>query len=90
MPTIAIIDDRATNRNILTRLAKVAEPGGRVEAFADPLQALEWIKENTPDLVVTDFKMPEMDGADFVRAFRKLPLCYDVPVGRPVIDDRNC
>ena len=80
MPTIAIIDDRATNRNILTRLAKVAEPGGRVEAFADPLQALEWIKENTPDLVITDFKMPEMDGADFVRAFRKLPLCYDVPV----------
>jgi len=80
MPTIVIIDDRATNRNILTRLAKVAEPGGRVEAFADPVKALEWVKDNTPDLVVTDFKMPEMDGADFVRAFRKLPMCYDVPV----------
>ena len=80
MATIVIIDDRATNRNILARLAKVVEPGGRVEAFADPQQALDWIKDHTPDLVVTDFKMPNMDGADFVRAFRQIPLCFDVPV----------
>jgi len=80
MATIVIIDDRATNRNILTRLAKVVEPGGRVEAFSDPVQALDWVKDNTPDLVITDFKMPGLDGADFIRAFRQLGMCYDVPV----------
>ncbi|MCP4327410.1 MAG: response regulator [Alphaproteobacteria bacterium] len=90
MPTIVIIDDRATNRNILTRLAKVVEPGGRVEAFASPEAALEWVEDNIPDLVVTDFKMGAMNGAEFVRAFRKLPMCYDVPaIVVTIYEDRN-
>ena len=33
-----------------------------------------------PDLVITDFKMPEMDGADFTRAFRAIPGALEVPV----------
>ena len=45
----------------------------------DPAEALDWLKDNTPDLVVTDYKMPKMDGAEFVRRFRKLPECADVP-----------
>ncbi|MGH6902944.1 MAG: putative bifunctional diguanylate cyclase/phosphodiesterase [Geminicoccaceae bacterium] len=80
MPNVVVIDDRVTNRNVLTRLAASVEEGVRVKAFAGPQAALDWIRGTMPDLVITDFKMPEMDGADFTRAFRALPGALDVPV----------
>src|ERR671918_878287 len=80
MPDVAVIDDRVTNRNVLTRLAASVEEGVRVKAFASPQAALEWLAQAAPDLVITDYKMPGMDGADFIRAFRVLPGASDVPV----------
>ena len=44
------------------------------------MAALAWLENNTPDLVITDYKMPNIDGAEFVRRFRHLPFCFDVPV----------
>jgi diguanylate cyclase (GGDEF)-like protein/PAS domain S-box-containing protein len=79
MSLIVIIDDRITNRNIFAKLATSIEEGVAVRSFGDPAEAIEWLKDNTPDLVVTDYKMPNMDGAEFVRRFRKLPECSDVP-----------
>jgi diguanylate cyclase (GGDEF)-like protein/PAS domain S-box-containing protein len=80
MSLIVILDDRVTNRNIFAKLAASIEDGVDVRAFGDPLQALGWLERNTPDLVFSDFKMPEMNGAQFVRRFRELPGCADVPV----------
>jgi diguanylate cyclase (GGDEF)-like protein/PAS domain S-box-containing protein len=80
MPTVVVIDDRVTNRNILTRLATSVEEGVRVKAFASPQAALDSASGSLPDLVITDYKMPGMDGADFIRAFRALPGAADVPV----------
>ena len=80
MPNVVVIDDRVTNRNILTRLAASVEEGIRVKAFASPQAALEWLPLSMPDLVITDYKMPGMDGADFIRAFRALPGAGEVPV----------
>lgn len=80
MALICILDDRVTNRNIFAKLAATIEPDVDVRAFGHPLEALDWMADNTPDLVVTDFKMPEIDGAEFTRRFRQLPGCEDVPV----------
>src|SRR6187397_2191324 len=80
MPTVLVIDDRVTNRNILTRLAASVEEGIRVKVFASPQAALDSALGALPDLVITDYKMPGMDGADFIRAFRALPGAADVPV----------
>jgi len=80
MSTIVIIDDRVTNRRILSELAATIEENAHVESFEDPVTALEWVEDNTPDLVITDYKMPGIDGAEFVRRFRHLPFCFDVPV----------
>ena len=80
MPLIVILDDRVTNRNIFSRLAASLEEDVVVRAFGDPLEALEWVDQNTPDLVVTDYKMPNLDGAQFTRRFRDKPQCVDVPV----------
>jgi len=80
MPNVVVIDDRVTNRNILARLAASVEEGIRVRAFASAQAALDSVATTIPDLVITDYKMPEMDGADFIRAFRALPGAREIPV----------
>ena len=80
MLNVIVIDDRVTNRNILTRLAMSVEEGIRVKSFASPKPALAWLHQTTPDLVITDYKMPDMDGADFIRTFRALPGASEIPV----------
>ena len=60
MSVIVVVDDRATNRMILSQLAASLEETTRVKDFENPVKALEWIENNTPDLVVTDFKMPPL------------------------------
>jgi diguanylate cyclase (GGDEF)-like protein/PAS domain S-box-containing protein len=80
MSLIVILDDRVTNRNIFAKLAASIEDGAEVRAFGDPLEALAWLRHNVPDLVISDFKMPNLDGAEFTRAFREIPACADVPV----------
>jgi len=80
MTVIVVIDDQITNRRILCRLASSLADDALVKSFGSPLKALEWVKVNTPDLVITDFNIQEMDGAAFTQAFRGEPSCYEVPV----------
>ena len=80
MSTIVVLDDLRTSRSILTQLAFTVEKDVRVEAFARPDEALEWVRDHTPDLVVTDYEMPGMDGSEFISRFRALHSCSDVPV----------
>jgi PAS domain S-box-containing protein len=78
--TVAIVDDRITNLKILERLAVSLDDRVDVRTFDHPKRALDYARDHPPDLVITDFKMPEMDGAEFIRRFRQTPPCADVPV----------
>ncbi len=80
MSKILIIDDRVTNRRILCKLAGELDSDVQVEAFADPTEALAWLDAGGADLIITDYKMPNMDGAAFIEAVRRLPHCVDVPI----------
>jgi len=80
MTLIAILDDRASNRHIYARLASTINESVVVNSFGDPAEALSWAAGTTPDLVITDYKMPTLDGAEFTRQFRVMPSCADVPV----------
>ena len=80
MSLIAIIDDRISNRNIFAQLARSIEQGVTVETFGDPVEALAWLATHTPDLIITDYKMPQMDATGFIRRFRQLPSSADIPV----------
>ncbi|MGH7125136.1 MAG: hybrid sensor histidine kinase/response regulator [Stellaceae bacterium] len=77
---VTIVDDRITNLKILERLAKSLADHVVVQTFDNPLSALDSAAKEEPDLVITDFKMPELDGAEFIRRFRTLEACVDVPV----------
>ena len=79
MSSVVIVDDQGVNRKVLTSLAATLEPDVQVKAFGDPWQALSYIREHTPDLLITDYQMPAMNGAELIRRFRRVPDCRDVP-----------
>ncbi|MGD8311252.1 MAG: response regulator [Gammaproteobacteria bacterium] len=90
MTTIAVIDDQLTSRHILQQLVSTIDEAVEVKAFADPVEGLEWCVRTPVELVLTDYKMPEMNGVEFIRKFRHVPSCTHIPVIMVTsIEDRN-
>jgi two-component system response regulator RpfG len=85
-----IVDDRGTARSLLEGLARSIEPGLRVESFAEPQAALERAAQHTPDLIISDYRMPGMDGVEFTRRLRAMPRLEEVPIVIvTVVEDRQ-
>lgn len=70
MPCVVIIDDQSTSRKILEELVSSMGEDTFIKSFSDPIAALGWVQVSEPDLVLTDIKMPRMDGVEFTRLFR--------------------
>ncbi|MFJ1730639.1 SpoIIE family protein phosphatase [Streptomyces sp. NPDC088254] len=75
---VLVADDNADMREYLTRLLHGA--GYRVDAVNDGLAALEAVRGDAPDLVVSDVMMPCLDGLGLVGALRTDPRTASVPV----------
>jgi signal transduction histidine kinase/CheY-like chemotaxis protein len=71
MAKILIVDDRPTNRQFLLTLLGYGGHG-LLEA-ADGAEALDLVRKEHPDLVITDILMPTMDGYEFVQDMRADP-----------------
>ena len=76
---VVIVDDRPTNRAIYSRLAASVSSAVRVTCFGDAHAGLAWLDENAVDLVITDYKMPDLNGAEMLRRIRRQSLNRDVP-----------
>ena len=75
-PTIVIVDDEDMVLTSLNSFLSL-ETDYNVETFNSVQKALEYIKNNDIDLVVSDYLMPEMDGISFLAHVKKLKP--DVP-----------
>lgn len=74
MATILVVDDRELNRSLLTTL--LGYGGHRLlEASSGP-EGLSTVQRENPELIITDILMPEMDGYEFVRRVRALPIAH--------------
>ena len=62
---ILVVDDEANARQALAELLK--DEGFAVETAADAFKAMHKLQEFSPDVVLTDLKMPGMDGLEFMR-----------------------
>jgi two-component system response regulator RpfG len=77
---ILIVDDQATARRILHEIAVGADPLTKPVVFGGATEALRWASAYHADLVITDFRLPGMDGLEFVRGLRRLSHFAEVPV----------
>jgi DNA-binding NtrC family response regulator len=69
MPHILVVDDE---RNYLTILSRILEGEGyRVSTADNPFAALELLSRESIALVLSDLKMPRMDGMEFYRRMKE-------------------
>jgi len=73
---IIIVDDDAAIRESLAEA--LAGGSGDIQTAADGKQALELLTRAAPDIVLTDVRMPEMDGLALLREIRRRTPQVDV------------
>src|SRR5438034_5752019 len=64
-PRILVVDDEATARNGLAKLLE--QEGYVVDMAADGVEALASVTDNPPALIISDLKMPNMDGMELLK-----------------------
>jgi DNA-binding NtrC family response regulator len=74
--SVLILDDDADFNSLLTDIFEQADY--IVTSLIDPIEAVEVFRDTEYDLVVTDHKMPEMTGAEFMKVIKKMKP--EVPV----------
>jgi two-component system probable response regulator PhcQ len=74
MKRMLVVDDETNVLNALRRALLRAFAGDdlHIEIFDDPRLALERVGNQVFDLVMSDFRMPPMDGVTFLKGVRQL------------------
>ena len=68
---IVVVDDEKIVTSAFKTLLKV-EGFNNAHFFNNPKEALEFLASNIPDLVISDFLMPEMNGLEFLSEVKKM------------------
>ncbi len=66
---LLIVDDDASIRNVLKE--SLEEEGYEVDACRDGFAALDSLRENPADLVISDLMMPEMTGSELLKKLKE-------------------
>jgi DNA-binding NtrC family response regulator len=78
MPTILIVEDEAKMRRLLE--LNLGEDGFTTLSAEDAEAGLKLLRENVVDLVVTDLKLPGMNGLEFLQAIKRQNAALPVVV----------
>jgi len=77
-PIILCVEDNLRNRVLLKRILEYQ--GYEVQEAEDALHALEVVQNLTPDLILMDINMPEVDGFTLTQKLRENSALANVPI----------
>ena len=75
---ILVVDDEFDVLSVYTMLFEFV--GFRVRTAADGMEALALARRELPDIVLSDYMMPMMDGAELCAALRGDPALRHIPI----------
>ena len=78
MACVLLVEDKEMNRDMLSR--RLERRGYKVAIAVDGKQGLEMAGTASPDLILLDLSLPEMDGWEVLRHLKQDPKKKDVPV----------
>ncbi len=74
---ILVVDDE---KSICLLLENFLSQDYDVVSISDGLEALEWLEENLPDLIISDIQMTKMDGYEFLTNVRQRGFTKHTPI----------
>lgn len=76
--TILIVEDEQSLSDAYVMILE--NEGYKVAAAYDGQQALDYLKKNTPDLILLDLRMPVMDGLEFLETAKLSERLPNLPI----------
>jgi len=91
MACILLVEDNELNRDMLSR--RLSRRGFEMIVAEDGKQGLHLADTSSPDLILLDLGLPEMDGWEVLRRLRSNPRMKRIPVlaltAHALVTDRN-
>ena len=78
MARILVIEDEELLRNLYAELLEMK--GYKVDTCSDGQNALEFLENKKPDLMLLDVNMPNLDGVEFLKKIKKNSKLKQIPV----------
>lgn len=86
---VVIVDDESTGRMIMGKILHQVMDNIVLHEFEHPADVLEWLDNHHPDLIVTDYRMPDINGIDFIKRIRARKGCQDIPIMMITVADEK-
>lgn len=75
---ILLVDDSNTTRTLEKNI--LTNAGYQIDVAVDPIEALNKMKVNNFDLIISDIEMPEMNGLEFLYKIKTDEMYNEIPV----------
>jgi two-component system cell cycle response regulator DivK len=76
--SVLIVEDNRVNARLMTEMLKAGGYSSRV-AY-DGREGLEIVRDRLPELIITDFQMPGLDGIAMTKLLKADPATASIPV----------
>lgn len=75
--TILVVDDRKIDRKVVSTI--LISAGYEVAEAINGIDALKYLRQSKPDMIISDIMMPEMDGFTLLREIKKIEDLSNIP-----------